>query len=57
VFPAPSSDSIVVPPADAPMPEAIEEIRLLKPAVFTRRSRPNFAPFLLGPPPRSASGR
>ena len=31
--------------------------RLLRPAVFTRRSRPNFAPFLLGPPPRSASGR
>jgi hypothetical protein len=50
-------DPIAVPPADAPMPEAIEEIRLLKPAVFTRRSRPNFAPFLLGPSPRSASGR
>ncbi len=57
VLPAPPMDPIAVPPADAPMPEAIEEIRLLKPAVFTRRSRPNFAPFLLGPSPRSASGR
>jgi len=57
VLPSPPLDSIVVPPADAPMPEAIEEIPLLKPAVFTRRSRPNFAPFLLGPLPRSMSGR
>ncbi len=61
IFPSPPMDSTIVPPADAPgwapVPEALKEIRLLRPAVFTRRSRPNFAPFLLGPPPRSASGR
>jgi hypothetical protein len=57
IFPAPPIDSTVVPPADAPLLEAPEEARFLKPAVFIRRSRPNFAPFLLGPPPRSASGR
>ena len=43
-------------PPTPPCLEAPEEARFLRPAVFIRRSRPNFAPFLLGPPPRIGVG-